>query len=307
MNKILIKNKNDTFNIDIEKLLKTLEKYKIKVFELKKIQYGWKNICFSIKTINNKKLFIKCFDTKKAINNEIQIYKIVKETVSVPKLFYAIKSKDLNILVYEYVLESIPFFEYEKHINNQNIEEIFSNIAKSLAIIHNIRSDKYNKLNVPDFSSWYKIFLTKNNVIKQLGYKRKNKIEWLDNYYKKFFSTIEEYKSFCHCDFKSNNILIKNDLSPCIIDWEFASYCYSFLDIGQLFREKEIYSNKFLINIFQESYNNIANKNLPDNWDIFIKLVDLGNLLEMLSRKIDLEQNKKVIKVIDDYLDYLTQ
>lgn len=305
MNKVLVKNKNDTFNIDLEKLLKLLEKYKIKIFDLKKVKYGWKNICFSVKTINNKKLFIKCLDTTKAINNEIEIYKTIKNLIDVPKLFYAIKSKDLNILVYENILDSIPLFEYEKQKEQIDLKQIFINIAVTLAKIHNISSEKHNKLNVPSFNEWFKIFLTKNNVIKQLGYKRKNKIEWLDNNYKNLYSLIENYQSFSHCDFKSNNILIRNDLTACIIDWEFASFCYSFLDIGQLFREKEIYSNKELLKEFENSYNSIANKKLPKNWDICIKLVDLGNLLEMLSRSTNSSTNKKVINVIDNYFDYL--
>lgn len=306
MTQINIENKNKTFSVDIKKLLKTLDFYKIKVNDIKKIKYGWKNVCFKVVTNNNKKLFVKCFDSEKTLNAELSIYKLVRTNINVPKLFYSITSKSLNILIYEYLSNSIPFFEYEKR-KDINIENIMSEIAFILAKIHNLSFENYSKLNVPDFSKWYDIFLRNNNVIKQLGYKRKNIIESIKNESNDAFKIINQYKSFSHCDFKSNNILIKENLIPYVIDWEFSSYCYSFLDIGQLFREKNIYQNKTLNQIFFNSYNSIANNKLPDQWNILIKYVDLGNLLEMLSRRDDLNANKKIISLIDEYLEILQQ
>lgn len=305
MDKIEFFNYIKSFSININDLIEILKRNNILVNGISYCNKKTKNISFIIETLNNKKLFIKCFENITSLNNEIAIYKKIKSFVRVPKMFFSIKSSNINFIVYEYIddVSSLRFLEKKELINN----ELVFKLAIILATIHNLKNEINQKMNIPKFKDWYDIFLSNKYVLENIGITRKELLIKIKHKYQKEILEVENYISFSHCDFKSSNILIKNN-DIIIIDWEFASLCYIFLDIAQLFRNKYLNQNKEFLDTFFKTYNEYSKYFLlPSNWLVFIKLVDIGNFLEMLSREKNNNIYKKqsILSKIDSYIQDL--
>lgn len=301
MSKIEFSNYVKSFTININHMIEILNRNNILVNDISFCNKKTKNISFIVETINDKKLFIKCFENKSSLINEISIYKKIKDYIKIPKIFFSIKSDKINFIVYEYIDSSSSLYLLEKKEMVSN--ELISNLAISLATIHNLKNEFDQKISIPKFKDWYDIFLSNKCVLDNIGGFRKELLIKIKNKYSKEILEVENYISFSHCDFKSSNILIRNN-EIIIIDWEFSSMCYIFLDIAQLFRNKYLNKNKDLLDTFFNTYNKYSRFFvLPDNWLVFIKLVDIGNFLEMLSReKNNVYKKKSILSKIDSYI-----
>ncbi|MBS1722174.1 MAG: phosphotransferase [Armatimonadetes bacterium] len=88
--------------------------------------------------------------------------------------------------------------------------------------------------------------------------------------------------SLCHADFKGSNLLIADGDLVGIVDWEFAHAGTWLLDAGQLLRGRDQLPDQFVANVAHGMEE--GGMDLPQNWQIHARMLDLVNLVDFLTR-----------------------
>ena len=102
---------------------------------------------------------------------------------------------------------------------------------------------------------------------------------------------LEAHSGLVHGDFGGRNVIVRSpdDVSwdvTSVIDWESAAIASAFWDVGSLFRYHTRYSPEFLAS-FARGYS-AAGGTLPDEWCRLARLIDVTQLVQVLSEDRDL-------------------
>lgn len=92
----------------------------------------------------------------------------------------------------------------------------------------------------------------------------------------------------CHGDFNPSNILIDENDTPWLIDFEYCFSAPAYYDIGKLFRTRENYSqymNEKVRNHFVNGYKAKSQRTLPEDWYRLSKIADIVGLLALINRE----------------------
>lgn len=157
---------------------------------------------------------------------------------------------------------------------------------------------------LPPVLEWYEFFLS-HNAGKRLGSEKCKKIRSFLANNNESLHEINEQFVLSHADFRPANIMVKKGSFQAIFDWEFCLSGPKYLDIGQFFRYKELFSIKSKTE-FINGYNEVANKPVKNNWMKMAKIMDLANLLCFLDNKIEkpelfAEMKKLIQKTLERY------
>lgn len=292
-------------NIDIAELQKIFAEYNntLIVTDFKAIQIGCKNSNFMIGT-NNGRFLLRMAD-KNNFNNEEIAFELLKDKINIPNLLFHTTNDKVNIFIYQYINgHSLQ----ERMIEGNQCEYSWlEQVAKAAAIIHNTpkeNTSKLAKLNVPPIEMWYETFLSNPTVKQRIGNELYKRIRQFIVDKQEFISIIDRYRSFVHSDFRPANMLVDKYNQIYFVDWESAWWGYTLVDIGQFFRYIKFFNDTH-INLFQQTYNTFANKNIPDNWFDLSVFIDLVNPLQLLSINQETPiRNADLINIIEEKLAY---
>ncbi len=274
----------------------------IKILNYIPINTGCRNSNYKVST-NYGYFFLRiCPPNDISYKKEIIISETFYGHVKIPKLLYVSEDNATKrtCLIYEY----IPGASMQKmQIHNGKLEDdIITQVAKSAAYIHNsdILFDTKMNEDYPPFLTWYDSFLDKEMVMERLGQDIQKRVKTMLASKKGDLYKIDTYMSFIHSDFRPANMLIDNNHSVWIVDWEFSGFGHRLADIGQFFRYTDYFYPK-QTKLFEDVYNHYSNIKLPMNWYELSKLRDLVNPLQMLGANENLPKKYMDLKslVID--------
>ncbi len=86
----------------------------------------------------------------------------------------------------------------------------------------------------------------------------------------------------CHADFKASNILVEGDKLTGILDWEFAHAGSWLVDAGQILRYLGPHRDEFARDL--ESGMREGGLDVPSDWMLLSRVVDLMNIVDFLAR-----------------------
>lgn len=286
------------FNIKKDKIESIFNEYdaNIQIKDYYTIELGCRNSNFIICTDQGK--YLLRIISSNELNNEAVSFNILKGKINIPKLLFCTTDFDENILIYEYIEAT----SLQKRIidTNRCDKEIIVQVAKTAAIIHNMNKVEMTgliELDVPPFDTWYTLFLENPIIKNRIGNEFKRRLQSLISDKQKFINEIDKYYSFIHSDFRPANMLIDNDNTLYVVDWEYACFGHTLADIGQFFRYRNIFEQPDII-LFEEIYNEFANIKLPYNWFELSIFRDLINPLQMLTSKDELPMKYSDLKSI---------
>lgn len=167
-------------------------------------------------------------------------------------------------------------------------------LAEALAAIHTVRYEAVGFLDVrlklaeplPPLREWYGLFLTAD-ARRRLGERLAERIERVVHKRLTVLEELDAGSTLVHGDFRPTNLLVRDGRLVCVLDWEFMMAGHSMSDVGQLFRYEEQFAREQKA-AFAEAYNRLASRPLPDGWELYGKLRDLVNLLQMLGEPREL-------------------
>ncbi len=200
--------------------------------------------------------------------------------------------------------------------------EIFEQIGKQLAAIHNIRFEECGcigpKVHIgrqyDNFSESIRHYIEttlrdlelctdKLDLVTNKRLRRLIDDKW------NLASRTEPTCQLVHTDFNPKNIMVSKDSNPkiaAIIDWEFCLSGNGLIDLGNFFRFSYDYPEGARQS-FTKGYR-MENLNLPDEWEDASRLLDLGNMCSFLERKENYQKSfgtaRAVIQATLEYYGY---
>ncbi|MCT4686735.1 aminoglycoside phosphotransferase family protein [Vallitalea sp.] len=271
---------------------------KNKVSEIHLFKGGRSTTNYKIK-VNDEFFVLRIYpnDDKRCLK-EKKIADKFKNAIPVPQVYYINNKKELlnkDFAIMEFV-EGITLDQYIAE-GNEVSDKIFEQLGHILAYIH---KDKY-KLEgfldenlqlvdgLPPILEWYHYFLSQK-AGERIGEDMKKQIyeiinEKYEQLKKVFFSSV-----LCHGDFRTNNIMVKDNKVTGIIDWEFTLAAPLYFDIGQLFRFDEQVTKSNEIS-FINAYNLSSDTVLHKDWKKLGKIIDMANFLCFLNNKDENKEN----------------
>lgn len=285
---------------DVKDIFKKYNQYE-EVLEYNLITYGKRNTNYKVTTTSSKYILRICPKNSEGYRSELISYYLLKDKINIPKLLMYSNIEDRVYIIYEYIVGKTLA---EVLIDRRMIDTI----ARDMAIMHNTSKEEIagiKIINYPPFREWYDLFLQDDNAKFRLGDNRIDKIHYLSVKYEKSIRTIDNYSGYIHSDFRPVNMMIDEDDNIYYIDWEFAHYGIRLMDIGQLFRYKEFFSESLEEN-FEKSYNKYSEMKLPSDWIKLCRLVDLANPIQLLQcEHISKVKEQDLLKLIDDIISIL--
>ncbi|HPY96188.1 MAG TPA: aminoglycoside phosphotransferase family protein [Candidatus Cloacimonadota bacterium] len=234
----------------------------------------------------------------------------LQEIISLPEVYYVNESCNIIDKPYQ-ISEYLEGVSLKSFLQNKNelSNDIVSNIAESLALVHRTVYNEPGELNVQleplalnlPMNEWHLSFLH-GLAGKRLGIDLAKRVE--DFLHSKSADLEEIAESFVlsHGNFSAENILISGNKYQAIIGWEGALAMPSLFDIGRFFREPELFPRK-TARLFAEAYNNVSLNPLNNNWQNHARLMDCLNLIAVLSLEaIDAEQEMNIMEKIKSYI-----
>lgn len=220
---------------------KISEKLELKVITFKELGNGEHNINYKLIT-QNEPLVLRIYANKQFdhANKEYEILKKINGSIA-PKIYFKDFSKE--ILPYNYIIQEFIEGETLKTFNKEDLIKL----AKIIKQVHSIKS-KHSKKSKYDISDWNKNILSTS--INSLSKESKKEVQRAHDFVDNLFNITREFaksyssNSLTHDDLIFDNIIKKPDGSLFLIDWEFASYDYFFMDFGSLFSENSLSENK---------------------------------------------------------------
>lgn len=259
------------------------------------IRNGLRNSNYCVE-YDNKKFLIRIYGVEDNWwKKEEVIYHYIKEKVKAPELFWLDGNLDIidkPYAIFEYV-EGLNLDQYSKQAGYK--KKVFSDIGHNLAWLH---STSYKEVGffddnlevaekLPELRLWYPMFLGEHSM-RKLGEELTEAVRKYIEANDKNIERIEKDITLVHNDFRPINIMVDKQDTPYFIDWEGAMAGHSLGDIGEFLRIEEQVSREEE-NVFIQSYNEAANKRLPEDYKELAKLRDLVNLLQLLNSRRNLE------------------
>lgn len=280
----------------------------LEILDLTAINIGCRNSNYKITTDNGLFLLRICPLGDTSWEKEKIISELLSKDINVPRLLF---SSEDNItqrvcLIYEFI--DGCSLQQSITANGTFEDNIITQAAETAAHIHNfdvINNGEFTTLdNYPPFLMWYDLFLENDAAAMRIGNDDKERIKKLISAKQDDLNVIAQYTSFIHSDFRPANMLVDKNNKIWIVDWEFSGFGHRLADIGQFFRYSNCFNSE-QIRKFEEMYNRISKKPLPDNWYDLSKLRDLVNPLQMIGTKEDLPEKYKDLKnLILDTLNF---
>lgn len=285
---------------DIKDIFDKYNSYE-EVVDYKLITNGKRNTNYIITTKCSKYILRICPKASEGYKSELISYYLLKDKINIPKVLMYSNIRDRMYIIYEYIegklLEDV-------HIDSRSIDII----ARDMAIMHNISREEIRDINIikyPPFRKWFSLFLKDSYARSRLGNERIDKLNYLSKDYEKVINGIDSYSGYIHSDFRPGNMIVTKDKSIYYVDWEFAHYGIRLMDIGQLFRYKEFFTESLEEN-FEKSYNKYSKMELPNDWGKLCRLVDLANPIQLLQGKhISKVKEQDLLKLVDDIISIL--
>lgn len=271
------------------------------VVDYKLITNGKRNTNYIIITQCSKYILRICPKNSEGYRSELVSYYLLKDKINIPKLLMYSNIRDRMYIMYEYIEGKVL---EEVHIDSRSIDII----ARDMAIMHNISREEIRGINIikyPLFRKCFSLFLDEGYARSRLGNERIDKLNYLSKVYEKVINGIDSYSGYIHSDFRPSNMIITKDKSIYYVDWEFAHYGIRLMDIGQLFRYKEFFTESLEDN-FEKSYNKYSKMKLPNDWIKLCRLVDLANPIQLLQGEhISKVKEQDLLKLVDDITSIL--
>ena len=286
---------------DVKNIFQKYNQYE-EVLDYELITCGKRNTNYRVTTTSSKYILRICSRNSEGYRSELISYYLLKDKINIPKLLMYSNIGDRVYIIYEYIA-------------GKTLEEVIidrkmiDTIARDMAIMHNTSKEEVTGIkiiNYPPFREWFHLFLQDDYAKIRLGDNRIDKIHYLSvKYDKEIRAIIENYSGYIHSDFRPVNMIITEDGNIYYIDWEFAHYGIRLMDIGQLFRYKEFFSESLEEN-FEKSYNKYSKIELPYDWFKLCKLVDLANPIQLLQcEHISKVKKQDLLKLIDEITSIL--
>jgi len=304
----------DFYELNNESIYRLFHNYdrNLEIVNIIKINEGMSTSNYIVECLS-KNFFLKIYSND-IDNIELKMYDIFKDLISIPKLYYSDFTKTMfpfSYIILEYI-ESINLDEYikkEKRISSS----IISEIAETLAIIHNKKYDRSGLLDInleikDDIKTLKEqtLFFLNSKAGDNIGeYLKTNLLDIISNNHG-LYEIIDNENVLCHGDFSFKNIMIDNDSKPFFIDFEYSLAISRYFDIGKLFRRRDDNVNMYIDSNFyiefKEAYNYYSTIPLPDNYLILAKLADLPGLLSFINNDNPVEEWLDDIKIDIAYL-----
>jgi Predicted aminoglycoside phosphotransferase len=295
------------YKVDLTEINKIFHDFnhRLTVLSFKVVNIGCRNSNFIVETDLGTYVLRISPPNDNGYINEKAVYRLFKNIINIPTLYYTALYKNRACLIYEYINAVSLQSKCSDGIQFEN--DIIKQVAKTAALIHNLRSDEINeftKLDLPPYITWYEFFLNNCNVSRRLGNETIKRVKRLIRENEANLCIIDSYQSFIHRDFRPANMLIDNNNVVFTVDWESAGMGHTLADIGQFFRYRNCF-DKEQLSVFEIEYNLYATTHLPKNWFDLGKLRDLVNPLQMVGANDELPLKYEDLKcIILDTLEY---
>jgi aminoglycoside phosphotransferase (APT) family kinase protein len=224
-------------------------------------------------------------------SRELGIHRRMREQIPVPEVIFG----DFNHEIFELPYAVFEFIDgmtldhcvlrEAKPIN----KDMFYSLGRELAEVHSIKYDTVGfidgdmqvTLQLPPVIEWYDMFL-EGTAARKLGAALAEKIRRAVNDNCSVLNTLDQDARLVHGDFRPTNIIVCNDGSHRIIDWEFAMAGHPVSDLGQFLRYEE-QVNEQNADAFISGYENGAGCDFSTDLKKTVLLRDLINLIQMLN------------------------
>ncbi len=287
----------------------------IKIFRL---VGGFMNANFKVSD-NVQSVVIRVYSTDEVTaQREFDLLKFLEDQpVLTPRALKIFKVQGRPVVALEFI--DGETFE-ERLLRSSSLElEVFEQIGKQLALIHNIRFKECGFIgpkvhigrqydNFSEFIRQYiettlrdlelcadKLDLVTNKRLRRLVDDKWNLV-----------SRTEPLCQLVHTDFNPKNIMVSKDSNPkiaAIIDWEFCLSGNGLIDLGNFFRFSYDYPEGARQS-FTKAYR-MENPELADEWEDASRLLDLGNMCSFLERQENYQKSFGTARaVIQSTLEY---
>lgn len=239
---------------------------------------------------------------------EAELLKKISQQIPSPKLLLS----NPNLSPYPVnIFEWLPGFSIKKAPSS-----IAERIGTLLGKLHQIEIDGWGFINgslqvttefpfgsSPYLSLIYKLIDSSSLLQKRLGEKRILSLRDFLEQNEEAFPIAQKKGVLVHSDTKPSNFVQDYEGNLSLIDWEFAHSGAPLFDLAILLRyEKQI---ELDLDAFVKSYERFGNK-LPDEWQAKAKILDLCNLIELLSREGERPKlTQEILSIIDTTLALL--
>jgi thiamine kinase-like enzyme len=289
---------------DLSRILRDLDP-DLTIISYEEVNVGCRNSNYKVVT-NYGSYFLRITppDEKRYLN-EKAVFDILSHKINVPKLCFVSEFDNRGCLIYEYLNAVALQSLLARNIRMK--DDIIRQVAKSAAMIHNLKCDDFRglmPLDVPPFPEWYDLFLSNAKVVKRIGSDTARRVNRLIAGNEPKLQEIDSHQSFIHGDFRPANMLIDSQDRVFVVDWEFPGNGHTLADIGQFFRYRSCFDKEHLT-VFETEYNKWAAVRLPGNWFELSRLRDLVNPLQMIGANEELPLKYQDLKnLILDTLEY---
>ena len=275
---------------------------------------GKRNTNYKVTMTNGKRpylLRIYC-NADDIWRNEFAIYHALKETLPLPEIYdsdYNSSLLDRPFAIVEYI-PGQTLAQVVADTHNFSNPALFAALGERLACLHQTHYDRVGFLDhrlevtqpLPPLQTWYQMFLSEQTE-RKLGQRRVQTIQRIVETMTPVFEEMEQAIRLVHGDFRPTNILVNDNGTYTIIDWEFCMAGHPIADIGQFLRYKEQVSPEHEQR-FIESYQRASSYQLPPDYNTIARLRDLVNLLQMLTIKEKLPyKDHDLTRLIDTTLN----
>lgn len=278
------------------------------------ISGGCANLNFKIQFENESNLYILrvYLRDKEAVHKEQSLYKLLKDTVPVPQIYFVGSIDNYQFAIVEFI-NGITLRDLLLGNETYDLDTIMYGTGKILAKIAMIEFPKagfFDKdLNIisehvqDDYLNFVKESLKNQIILEQLGPDLIAKINFCLQKYE-FPSKNERH--LVHADFDPANILVDkidgNWKITAILDWEFSFSGSMLCDVANMLRYKHLMPPEF-----EESFIKGLKAGgvvLPKNWREFIHMLNLLSLLDCLGRS-DPENRPNQLTDIKNLIEHI--
>ncbi len=268
------------------------------------INEGCRSSNYILGTNNKNKYILKIFpECDCYYERENTLLNLLRNHILVQKVYLISSSsiiKNKTFGIYEYV-DGVNLGRAIRG-NFKINESLIKELAITLAEIHKFKYKECGKLDknlkiIHKLSPLYKLYEENMgiNFRNRLGNDVVKKINYIINDNKEILLNLDKNISLIHGDFQGTNIIVKDNKISAIIDWEFSMAGNPLIDIGQLFRYENCFSDN-LIKIFEKQYNKCSDSKLINEWYKISKLIDLISLIKLINTKEEMPTKHKEIK-----------
>ena len=229
---------------------------------------------------------------------EVELLRLVADTVPVPRLLYAARDAEPPYLVSSWI-DGIKLEELLSAGDADGAHGSGFAAGTTLAAIHGFSFDQAGFFG-PDLTiaeplgpirsaveGYVSERLSEDRVSTRLGAAMAERLTHVVRERVPLLNALPDRAALVHGDYKPQNLLLRRDTNgrwemAAVLDWEFAFAGPPLFDIGQLLRYRATLPQKYTTGAVQGYI--AAGGTLPDEWPRLTRLLDLMNLLGFLER-----------------------